>query len=116
MATKADVWRTIGTATRVLNTEISKEIIRQEAVDTGRMKNISKIIHLKWDESKDDISMEINSTFYYKYVDEGFSAKWKQGRIRRNITQAFMAREKVIDQLGKVTAMIFEFRIDEQFQ
>ena len=40
MATQNDVWRRIGTATRVFNTEIKKEIIRQDAIDTGRMRNV----------------------------------------------------------------------------
>lgn len=116
MATKADVWRTIGTATRVLNTEIKKEIIRQDAIDTGRMRNVSRIVNLKWDEEKDDMSMEISSTFYYKFVDEGKSRKWKNGKVNRNITKAFMKREKVLNQLEKVVAKIFEYRIDQQFR
>lgn len=116
MATIADVNRRKGTATRVLNTEIKKEIIRQDAVDTGRMRNVSKIVKLRWDESTDDLSMEIDSTFYYKFVDEGFSRKWKSGKIKRNITKAFMKRTKVIDQLEKVVAVIFEYRIDQEFR
>jgi len=116
MASIADVNRRKGTATRVLNTEIKKEIIRQDAIDTGRMRNVSKIVRLKWDESTDDMSMEIDSTYYYKFVDEGFSRKWKSGKIKRNITKAFMKREKVIDQLEKVVAVIFEYRIDQEFR
>lgn len=116
MATQADVWRTIGTATRVLNTEIKKEIIRQDAIDTGRMRNVSKVVNVRWDEAKDDISLEISSTYYYKFVDEGYSKKWHSGQIKRNITKAFMKREKVVNQLEKVVAKIFEFRIDQQFQ
>jgi ribonuclease HI len=116
MASIADVNRRKGTATRVLNTEIRKEIIRQDAVDTGRMRNVSKIVRLKWDESTDDMSMEIDSTYYYKFVDEGFSRKWKSGKIKRNITKAFMKREKVIDQLEKVVEVIIEYRIDQEFR
>jgi len=116
MASKQDVWRSLGTATRVLNTEIRKEIIRQAAVDTGRMRNVSKIVKLKWDDSKDDMTMEIASTFYYIFVDEGFSKKWKSGKMKRNITKAFMKREKVVDQLQKVVVKIFEYRVDEQFK
>ena len=116
MATIADVNRRKGTATRVLNTEIKKEIIRQDAIDTGRMRNVSKIVKLRWDESTDDLSMEIDSTFYYKFVDEGFSRKWKSGKIKRNITKAFMKRTKVVDQLEKVVAVIFEYRIDQEFR
>lgn len=116
MATKQDVYRRQGTATRVLNSEIKKEIIRQDAIDTGRMRNVSKIVNLKWDDITDDITLEISSTFYYKFVDEGFSKKWKQGRIRRNLTKAFMKRDKVKEQIEKLVAIIFEYRIDEQFR
>jgi len=116
MATQADVWRTIGTATRVLNTEIRKEIIRQDAIDTGRMRNVTKIVKLKWDDTTDDMTMEIDSTYYYKFVDEGLSKKWKAGKVKRNLTKAFMKREKVIDQLQKVVVKIFEYRIDQQFR
>jgi hypothetical protein len=116
MASIADVNRRKGTATRVLNTEIKKEIIRQDAIDTGRMRNVSKIVNLKWDEVTDDISLEIKSTFYYKFVDEGKSRKWKNGTVNRNITQAFMKREKVVDQLEKMVIAIFEYRVDQQFR
>lgn len=116
MATKQDVYRRQGTATRVLNSEIKKEIIRQDAIDTGRMRNVSKIVNLKWNDITDDITLEISSTFYYKFVDEGFSKKWKQGRVRRNLTKAFMKRDKVKEQIEKLVAIIFEYRIDEQFR
>ena len=116
MATIQDVWRTQGTATRVLNAEIKKEIIRQDAVDTGRMRNVSKIVKLKWDEQTDDITMKISSTFYYKFVDEGFSKKWKQGKVKRNITKAFLKRPKVTEQMEKLVAKTFEYRIDQQFR
>lgn len=116
MAEKQDVWRTIGTATRVMNTEIRKEIIRQDAVDTTRMRNVSKIVNLKWDENKDDISLEVSSIYYYKYVDEGKSKKWKGGKVNRNITKAFMKRDKVIEHIQKVVSVIFEYRVDQQFK
>lgn len=116
MATQQEVWRALGTATMVLNTEIKKEIIAQFAIDTGRMRNVSKIVKLKWDDNTDDMTMEIDSTYYYKFVDEGFSKKWKSGKVKRNITKAFMKREKVVDQLNKVVVKIFEYRIDQQFK
>lgn len=116
MATIQDVYRRMGTATRVLNTEIKKEIIRQDAIDTGRMRNVSRVVKLRWDENTDDISLKISSTYYYKFVDEGFSKKWKQGKVRRNITKAFMKRPKVTEQLEKLVAVIFEYRIDQQFK
>ena len=116
MAEIQDVWRRLGTATRVLNTEIKKEIVRQKAVDTGRMRNVSKVIDLKWEESKDDFDMIIKSTDYYKYVDEGLSRKWFNRKRRRNITKAFLKRDKVKDQLNKLMSVIFEYRIDQQFK
>lgn len=116
MADIQDVWRTIGTATRVMNLEIKKEIVRQNAVDTTRMRNVSRIVNLKWDETKDEITLEIDSTFYYKFVDEKKAKKWKGGKVPRNITKAFMKREKVLDQIEKVVAKTFEYRIDQQFR
>ena len=128
MAEKQDVWRRLGTATRVMNTEIKKEIIRQKAVDTGRMKNVSRIVKLHWSEEKDDIDMDISSTFYYHGINENGtkwkeggvdvrkSRKWKGGKVNRNITKAFMKREKVKQQIEALIKVIFEYRIDQQFR
>lgn len=116
MATQNDVWRRIGTATRVFNTEIKKEIIRQDAIDTGRMRNVSKIVNVKWDVMSNDIEMQIDSTYYYVFVDEGFSRKWKAGKVKRNITKAFMKREKVLDQIEKIAAISMEYQIDQMFR
>jgi len=116
MATQNDVWRRIGTATRVFNTEIKKEIIRQDAIDTGRMRNVSKIVNVKWDVMSNDIEMQIDSTFYYVYVDEGYSRKWKGGKVKRNLTKAFMKREKVLDQIEKIAAITMEYQIDQMFR
>ena len=116
MATQNDVWRRIGTATRVFNTEIKKEIIRQDAIDTGRMRNVSKIVNVKWDVMSNDIEMQIDSTYYYVFVDEGFSRKWKAGKVKRNITKAFMKREKVLDQIEKISAISMEYQIDQMFR
>jgi len=116
MATQNDVWRRIGTATRVFNTEIKKEIIRQDAIDTGRMRNVSKIVNVKWDVMSNDIEMQIDSTFYYIYVDEGYSRKWKGGKVKRDLTKAFMKREKVLDQIEKIAAISMEYQIDQTFR
>ena len=118
MATKQDIYRRLGTATRVMNTEIKKEIIRQLAVDTGLMKNVTKIVNLHWNDVNDKIEFEVdyNRAFYYIYVDNGFSKKWYGGKKRRNITDAFMKRDKVKDQIEKLIGVIFEYRIDEQFK
>jgi len=116
MATQNDVWRRIGTATRVFNTEIKKEIIRQDAIDTGRMRNVSKIVNVKWDVMSNDIEMQIDSTFYYVFVDEGLSRKWKSGKVKRDLTKAFMKREKVLDQIEKIAAISIEYQIDQTFR
>lgn len=116
MATIQDVWSRLGTATRVMNTEIKKEIIRQNAIDTGRMRNVSKIVRLKWDENTDAITFDIDSTFYYKWVEKKPAKKWKNASVPRNITEAFTKREKVVDQMNKLIEVLFEYRIDQQFQ
>lgn len=118
MATQNDVWRRIGTATRVFNTEIKKEIIRQHAVDTGLMKNVTRVVKVKWDVMSNDIELQIdgNRAFYYIYVDEGFSRKWKGGKVKRDLTKAFMKREKVLDQIEKIAAISMEYQIDQMFR
>jgi hypothetical protein len=116
MATVQEVWRRLGTATRVLNTEMRKEIIRQKAIDTGRMRNVTKIVKLNWNDNKDDIDFIIDSTEYYKYVQGKKARKWKNARVPRNITDAFLKREKVKDQFDKLIDIIFEYRIDQQFR
>ncbi len=116
MAEIQDVWRRLGTATRVMNTEIKKEIIRQNAVDTGRMRNVTRIVKLRWNENEDDFTMDISSTEYYKYVQGSKARKWKNARVPRNITRAFMKRDKVKDQIEKLYAVLFEYRIDQQFR
>lgn len=49
MATIQEVWRRKGTATSVLNREIKVEILRQKAIDTGRMRNVSKVLSIQWE-------------------------------------------------------------------
>lgn len=116
MATIQDVWRRRGTATRVLNTEIRKEIIRQNAVDTGRMRNVTKVVDLDWNEQNDQVTFSFDTTFYYKFVQGRPARKWKNATVPRNITEAFWKRDKVVDQVDKLVEVIFEYRIDQQFQ
>jgi hypothetical protein len=128
MADKQQIFQRLGTATRVLNTEIKKEIARQYAIDTGRMKNVSRIVNMKWDENKEDVTMEIKSTFYYhghnkdgsKWKEGGVDVrkakKWKGGKVNRNITQAFLKREKVLDQMYKLFQVIIEYRFQNDIK
>lgn len=128
MATQQDVWRRIGTATRVFNAEIKQEIVKQNAVDTGRMRNVSKIVNVKWDVLENDFSLEIASTYYFHGVspngyvwktggvDVRKSSKYKGGKVNRNITQAFMKRAKVLEQIEKIAVITIEYQIDQQFK
>jgi len=63
--------RALGTATRSMSASIKKSIKFKDAIDTGRMKNVSivKIVTDKTD--KMPKYMEIDTTFYYKFVDQG---------------------------------------------
>jgi hypothetical protein len=41
------------------------------------------------------------------------SRKWKGGKVKRNLTKAFMKREKVLDQIEKIAAIAMEYQIDQ---
>ena len=62
--------RSLGTATAAMNSEIKKSIVAKDAVDTGFMKNTS-FVKITLDDDMRPIDVDINSTEYYKYVDEG---------------------------------------------
>ena len=116
MADKGDVIRRKGTAVRVMNTEIKKEIVKQKAVDTGRMRNVSVIKDLALDFASASFTLRVDSTKYYVYVDEGLSRKYFDRKKRRDITKAFMRRDKVVEQMEKLSTVMFENLIDEQFR
>ena len=108
--------QTLGSQTRVLNAEIKKEIERQKAVDTGRMKNNTKV-KVKWQEQKWTITIEdLKTTDYYKYVDKGFSKKWKGGSVRRNLTEAFVNRKKSEDAIEQILISQADWLVLQQFE
>jgi hypothetical protein len=103
----------LGAATRSINAEIKKTIIKVKAVDTGRMKNNTKV-KLEYNFSKDEFYFTeggIRSTFYYIYVDEGTI------HIKpRLITQKTLAKPKVQKALDKVFDKWTDYMIDKQFE
>ena len=61
----------LGTATNSMSSMIKKSIIEKQAIDTGRMKNTSLVKIVLDPKDKRPKYVEINSTYYYKFVDEG---------------------------------------------
>lgn len=65
-----DYVRALGTSTRSLSSALKKSIIFKKAVDTGRMRNVS-IVKIVLGTNKRPRYFEIDTTFYYKFVDQG---------------------------------------------
>lgn len=107
----------LGAATRSINAEIKKTIIKVKAVDTGRMKNNTKV-KLEYNFSKDEFYFTeggIRSTDYYIYVDEGTQGPGK-GIEPRFITQKTLQKPKVQKALDKVFDKWMDYMIDRQFE
>lgn len=112
-ATKAAFISQLGAATRSINAEIKKTIIKVGAVDTGRMKNNTKV-KIEYDFSKDEFYFTeggIRSTFYYPFVDEG-----TRHIKAREITQKTLMSDKVQKALDKVFDKWTDYMIDKQFE
>jgi hypothetical protein len=106
----------LGTATRVLNTEIKKEIEDQKAVDTGRMKNTTKV-KINYLEQKWTIQIQdLKTTDYFKYVNKGFSRKYQGGKKRRDIVGKFTKRSKFNEQIDKLIDAQMDWLIESQFK
>ena len=102
---QAVLYRRLGTATSVLNSEITKQIVEVNAVDTGRMRNVS-IVKIIWQRDSTKFSIEIDSTFYYKFVDKG-----TKHITPREITKKLIKRPKVKEQFAKVAKALVEYII-----
>jgi hypothetical protein len=111
MATKQQFISQLGACTRTVNAEIKKQIVEVGAVRTGRMKNTTKV-KVDYDFAKDMFTIrDINSTFYYKFVDEGTS------RIApRKITEKTLDRDRVDKAFAKLYDVWIEWMIDREFQ
>lgn len=104
------LYRRLGTATVVLNAEITKQIVEVNAVDTGRMRNVS-FLKIIWSRNSTEFSIKVNSTKYYKYVDEG-----TKHITPREITKKLVERSKVKDQFAKLSKALVEYIIWKQLK
>ncbi len=105
----------LGACTRTINAEIKKQIIEVGAVRTGRMKNTTKV-KVGYDFGRDIFFIkDVNSQFYYKFVDEG--TRFIEPRF---ITDKTFNRPRVQEALDKVydkwADWYFGDIIDRQFK
>ena len=108
-----EFYQRLATTTVVLNAEIKKEIIDQNAVDTGRMKNNTKV-KISHIESRWTIRISnLKTTDYFKYVNRGFSKKYYEGAKRRDILGNFMKRKKVENALEKLVDAQAEWLLEK---
>jgi hypothetical protein len=109
-------YQRLATTTRVLNVEIKNEIVDQNAVDTGRMKNTTKVKVSHLDQQWIIRISDLKTTYYFKYVDQGLSRKYYNRTKRRNILGNFMKRKKVEDALEKLVDAQVEWLLENQFK
>ena len=108
--------QTLGTATMVLNSEIKKEIVNQNAVDTGRMKNNNKV-KIDWKSQRWTITIQdLKTTDYFKYVNNGYSRKYFNGKKRRDIVGKFVKRTKFEQQVDKMIDAQMDWLMEAQFK
>lgn len=111
MASKAQFNSQLGACTRVLNAAIKQTIIDVKAVDTGLMKNSTRV-KIDFDFDKEIFTIKgLKSTFYFKFVDLG-TIYIKP----RNITEKTLARDNVRKALDKLYDVWIEYQIDRQFE
>lgn len=111
MATYQQFISQLGACTRTLNAEIKKQIVDVKAVKTGRMKNNTKV-KVDYDFAKDIFTIkDINSTFYFKFVDRGtiYIAP-------RNISTKVLERTPVQNALNKLFDVWVDYMIDREFE
>ena len=110
-ASKSAFISQLGGTTRSLNAQIKKTIVQVKAVDTGRMKNNTKV-KLGYDFAKDAFTITtVNSTFYYVFVDQGTI------HIKpRDITDKTLNKEVVQLSLDKLYDKWIDYMIDRQFE
>ncbi len=110
-STKSIFISQLGATTRKINAQIKKTIIQVKAVDTGRMKNNTKV-KLGYNFAKDEFTIvQVNSTDYYIFVDEGTI------RIKpRKITEKTIDKKQVLVSLEKLFDKWIDYMIDRQFE
>jgi len=103
----------LGATTRKINAQLKKTIIEVKAVDTGRMKNNTKV-KLEYNFAKDDFYFTedgIRSTFYYPFVDQG-----TRHIKAREITEKTLRKQVVQKSLDKLFDKWMDYMIDKQFE
>jgi hypothetical protein len=112
-ASKSAFISQLGATTRKLNAEIKKTIIQVKAVDTGRMKNNTKV-NIMYNFTTDKFTITqggVSSTFYYIFVDEGTI------HIKpRDITDKTLNKQVVQLALDKLFDKWIDYIIDRQFE
>jgi hypothetical protein len=101
----------LGATTRVLNAEIKKQIVDVKAVRTGRMKNNTKV-KIEYNDEKQQFTIyDVNSTFYYIFVDKG-----TKFITPREITDKTMNRDKVQKALDKLFDVWIDWMVAREFE
>jgi hypothetical protein len=115
--TKQQFISQLGAATRTLNAQIKQQIIDVKAVDTGRMKNNTKV-KIEYNFNTNNFTIrDVNSTFYYKFVDKGTKNADGSWRIvPREITEKTVDRDKVQKAFDKLFDVWTEYMIDREFE
>ena len=101
----------LGACTRVVNAEIKNQIIVAKAVDTGRMKNNTKV-KVGYDFNREVFTIKsVKSTDYYIFVDEG-TIYIKA----RKITDKTLETKRVQDAFDKLYDRWIDYILDRQFE
>jgi hypothetical protein len=91
--------QSLGTATNSMNSAIKESIVKKDAVDTGRMMNVT-FVKIDLDaKTMKPTGISIDSTFYYKFVDQG-----TKHITPREITVEFMKTSKFRKEITRVVA------------
>jgi hypothetical protein len=91
--------QSLGTATNSMNFQIKNSILIKDAIDTGKMRNTSFIKIILDKENMKPIEISIDSTEYYKFVDQG-----TKHITPREITKYFMNTDEFKRELNRVVA------------
>jgi len=114
--TKQQFISQLGAATRTLNAQIKQQIIDVKAVDTGRMKNNTKV-KIDYDFNTSSFTIRrVNSTFYYKFVDKGTFKNGVRAIVPREISKKTLKRDKTEKALDKLFDVWAEYMINREFE
>lgn len=101
----------LGACTRVVNAEIKNQIIEAKAVDTGRMKNNTKV-KVGYDFNREVFTIQsVKSTDYYIFIDEG-TIYIKA----RNITDNTLDTKRVQNAFDKLYDKWIDYIVERQFE